>query len=86
MLMLLRGMNPQLIAVDEITQAEDIEAIHEVVGCGVKLIATAHAGCAEDLFHRPLYRSLFDERIFTEIVLIDQIGEHRSYQLRRSGT
>lgn len=84
-MILLRGMNPQLIAMDEITQTEDVEAVFEIVGCGVKLIATAHAAGPEDLTRRPLYRRLFDERIFTEVIQIRQYEEHRSYQLRRSG-
>lgn len=84
-MLLLRGMNPQLIAMDEITQAEDIEAILEVVGCGVKLIATAHASEPEDLFRRSLYRRLCDEGVFTEIIQIRQYEEHRNYRLRRLG-
>ena len=36
MLMLLRGMNPQWLAVDEITQPEDLAAIRQAGGCGVR--------------------------------------------------
>lgn len=82
-MMLLRAMNPQIIAMDEITRPEDLNAMREIVGCGVKLIATAHAASYEDLRRRPLYRALMDERIFSEFVLIRTDGQKRSYQLRR---
>ena len=82
-MMLLRAMNPQIIAMDEITRSEDLSAIREITGCGVKLIATAHASSAEDLRRRPLYRQLVDEAVFSEFVLIRAEDGKRSYQLRR---
>ncbi len=77
-MMLLRGMNPEIIAMDEITQAADLDAIREIVGCGVRLLATAHAASREDLRRRPLYRVLLDEHIFDCCVVIDvRAGERQ---------
>ena len=82
-MMLLRAMNPQILAMDEITRPEDLDAVREIVGCGVKLIATAHAASYEDLGRRPLYRRLLEERVFSDFVIIESDGRQRSYTLRR---
>lgn len=78
-LMLLRGMNPEIIAMDEITESEDINAIREVYGCGVGLIATAHANTAAGLGGRALYKTLLEERIFESIIEIHMSGVDRRY-------
>ncbi len=78
-LMLLRGMNPEIIAMDEITESEDINAIREVYGCGVGLIATAHANTAAGLGGRALYKTLLEERIFENIIEIHMSGADRRY-------
>jgi stage III sporulation protein AA len=69
-IMLLRGMNPEIVAMDEITQREDIGAVEEIVGCGVRIFAAAHARDAGDLRKRPLYRALVSDGIFEELVTI----------------
>lgn len=68
--MLLRGMNPQVIAVDEITVREDILAMEQAVGCGVTLLATAHGGGPEDLKRRALYREMTEKGMFQMLVTI----------------
>lgn len=80
MLMLLRGMNPQVIAVDEITVPEDVEAMELATGCGVALLATAHAGDLEDLCRRGLYRRLMEQKIFRRVISIHVENGKRIYR------
>ncbi len=67
---LLRTMSPQWIAVDEITAAEDIEAMLRGSYCGVRFLATAHAKSREELNQRELYRKLLHSGIFQNLVTI----------------
>lgn len=84
-LMLLRGMAPQVLAVDEITAPEDLHAVQEAAGCGVVLLATAHGGDREELRLRPLYRSLLDQGIFRRFVSISLEEGARRYRVWKGG-
>ncbi len=81
LLLLLRGMNPQVLAVDEITAPEDVAAILQGVGCGVKMIATAHGTDVDDLRRRPLYRQLLEAGVFQRLVFIRRVNGLRRYQV-----
>lgn len=69
---LIRGMNPQIVAVDEITDPADVRAVMSAAGCGVALIATAHGGGAGDLERRAAYRELLAARIFRRLVVLER--------------
>lgn len=66
----LRNMGPDTIAVDEITAQEDCNALLHAGWCGVKLIATAHAGSREDLFRRPVYRPIIESNLFDTLIIM----------------
>ena len=79
--MLLRTMNPQIVAADEITAEEDIRAMTMAAGCGVKLLATVHAADAAELAQKPLYARLLETKVFLRAVCIRRTAEGRSYEL-----
>jgi len=54
---LLRALNPEVVACDEIGGLGDARALAEVARCGVAVLATAHAGGADDLRARPALRA-----------------------------
>lgn len=77
--MVLRAMNPQIIAVDEITLQEDLRAVSLAAGCGVGLLATIHAANLEELQQKPLYRQLLQDRVFRLAVRISRTETGREY-------
>lgn len=81
LMMLLRGMNPKVLAMDEVTAPGDIDALEAAAGCGAALLATAHGQGIEDLKRRTLYIRLLERRIFQKVLLIERRGGTRSYRL-----
>jgi stage III sporulation protein AA len=77
----LRAMNPQIIAVDEITIREDLKAVALAAGCGVRLLATIHAADVAELWEKPLYRQLLEDRVFRLAVRISRTEAGRTYQV-----
>lgn len=78
LLMLLRGMNPQVLAADEITAPEDCAALLMAANCGVSLVCTAHAADLDDLQTRPLYKPLLENRCFQKLVVLTGRGDRRT--------
>lgn len=69
--MLLKTMGPEVIAVDEITSEGDCLGILRAANCGVRLLATAHAGTVADFESRDIYRPLQHRQLFDHIVLLN---------------
>ncbi len=69
--MLLRTMSPQWIAVDEITEDRDVDALLRSSFCGVRLLASAHAFSRSDLFSRPLYARMCALGLFDHLIMMD---------------
>lgn len=80
--MLLRGMNPQIIVMDEISREEDLEAVRQITGCGVRVFATAHGSSLASIRKRPSYAKLLQEEIFQTLVYISLERGERRYQWR----
>lgn len=70
MLMLLRAMAPEIIAVDELGNEEDRYAIKSVFHCGCHLLATAHGTSVSDAKRRPLLQELLNESFFSRCVIL----------------
>ena len=69
-LTLLRTMGPSCIAVDEITQQEDCQALFSAGWSGVKLLATAHAASRNDLLCRPVYSPIISGKLFDTLLIM----------------
>ena len=79
--MLLRSMSPQVLAMDEITEAGDGAALLSAAGCGVTLLATIHGADPAEVSRRPVCRALLEAGAFRRYVLILREDEKRRYTM-----
>lgn len=70
MMMLIRTMSPQVIAVDEIGSREELEAMEYAMNCGCKMIATIHGSSLEDIRQKPILSNMFQEAWFARYVVL----------------
>ena len=78
MLMLIRSMSPQIIAVDEIGAPEEVQAIKYAMHCGCKMIATVHGESLEEIQRKPLLEQMIKEQCFERYVILcnkKRVGE-----------
>lgn len=81
-MMLLRTMNPQWIAMDEITDPVDLKAIAQCSGCGVHLLATVHGGNLEEVQNRSGFSAILEMGCFSTVV---ELKPDRSFTIREVG-
>ncbi len=70
MMMLIRSMAPDVLAVDELGNAEDVEAMHRAVRCGCKMLATIHSYSLEEVSRKSYMRTVMEERLFDRYLLL----------------
>lgn len=74
MMQLVRTMSPQVIAVDEIGTKKDMDALAEVMHCGVILFVTAHGTNMADIKANQLFASLLEAKWFQRIIILKKEG------------
>jgi stage III sporulation protein AA len=74
--MLLRGMSPNVIALDELGNPEDVSTVLQVMNGGVRLIATAHGYDAKQLKSRLGFLELFRANAFERFVVLSESEKH----------
>lgn len=70
MVMLLRSMAPQVIAVDELGSEAEAEAVSRLANCGCSILATVHGTVVEEIEKKEMFRLLFRNRVFECFLLL----------------
>ncbi len=70
MMMLIRSMAPEVIAVDEIGGVSDLEAVVYAMNCGCTVLATVHGSSWEDIQRKPSFARLAAEQRFDRYVVL----------------
>ena len=69
-----RTLSPEVILFDEIGSRREAEAILAASGCGIPLVATAHAASARELARRPAIRPLLRAGLFGRLIGLTRSG------------
>ena len=73
MLMMLRSMAPQVLAVDEAGGEGEILAMKYGMNCGCRILATVHGADVGDIMKRPAWRELAEEKVFSRYVVLSGV-------------
>ncbi len=74
-MMLLRTMSPEVIAVDELGSEEDFKAVEQAAYSGCRILGTLHAGSIKELQEKPILKRWCKKGVFERFVLIKK-GEN----------
>lgn len=72
MMLLIRAMSPEVLAVDEIGRPADAEAVMEALHAGVAVVATAHGYSLEDISRRPALAGLISAGAFARAAILSR--------------
>ncbi len=70
MMMLIRSMSPEVVAVDEIGSTEDIRALMQALRCGSSLIVTVHGRSMEEVKRKKYIRELLAQNEFKRFIVL----------------
>ncbi|MBR6771371.1 MAG: stage III sporulation protein AA [Lachnospiraceae bacterium] len=70
MMMLIRSMSPQAVAVDELGSEEDVAALSRVLQCGSKVLATIHGDSLEEIRKKSFMEVLLSQQIFGRYIVL----------------
>lgn len=70
MMLLIRAMSPQVLAVDELGNEGDIRALQIASGCGCKLLATIHGTSLEEVRSKKYMCNIIADRLFDRYLVL----------------
>lgn len=70
MLLLLRSMSPQVIAIDELGGDRELTALRQAAACGCKVLATVHGEDRRDVEYRFGMEACLWERLFDRFLVL----------------
>lgn len=76
MMLLLRAMSPKVIAIDELGNEAEMEAVKSILACGSSVIATMHGNSLEDIKRRKGMEKLLQQGCFEVMLLLGKEQGH----------
>lgn len=84
MMLMIRSMSPQILAVDEIGRKEDLDALRYASFCGLRLLTSVHAGSFAELSDKPFWKDILSGGMFSRFVEIRVQDNRRVYRVLRA--
>ncbi len=81
MMLLVRSMSPEVLAVDEIGGKEDMDALRYATRCGVGILATVHSRSMEELQEKPGWEACREEKMFSRYLVLNLRSGNRIYDI-----
>lgn len=81
MMLMVRTMSPEILAVDEIGNGQDLAAIEQASACGCRILASVHAESRIGLSGKPGWRESLKRGIFSRYVEIRMRNGKRLYSI-----
>ena len=81
MMLLVRSMSPEILAVDEIGGEEDLSALKSAIRCGCRILATIHCSDLEELWSKPGWEACRRQRLFSRYVVMDNRHGLRGFRV-----
>ncbi len=82
MMLLIRTMSPQVVAVDELGSKEDVQAVAYAIHCGCSILGSVHASDFAELKQKPVLREFLEQGYFERyLVISQQENKQRCYHM-----
>lgn len=81
MMLMVRSMSPEILAVDEIGGEADLGALRYALRCGSRAVGTIHSGDMSELRDKPGWRSCLEEKLFSRYVELSSVSGKRTCRI-----
>lgn len=75
MMMLVRSMGPQVIAVDEIGSMEEVQILKYAMCCGCRMLATVHGASLQEIRGKPMFQDFFTQKLFQRYLVLKHVKQ-----------
>ena len=72
MMMLLRSMSPQVMAIDELGGMDDVEALYHVINSGCSILVTIHGEDIEEIKRKKFLKDIMEDKIFQRYIILNK--------------
>lgn len=69
-MLMIRAMAPEVVAVDEVGSGDDMKAIQDAMACGCKVVATMHGDTVDDVVTKSFMDNCITNKLFDRFVFI----------------